>query len=288
MKIIHEWFEEHRGLLKSDRGVARQERRDARHLVGDSNKVRKVTQDVEKAFETGKHQIIRKAFKNYLTVMRKEFHDISNIVADYKTLMRRSLQEFDDLVVSIEQNPNEQRKDELKKRVHEFKETLKKQYEGYFQSMAGFESRNFSAKQILDEASIIKDIYYQAVQVRKAVNGFTKIEKSLINDERAGKSVPAHVMDERLKTLHTTWEGELSRHSKELQDIIQLLYDFQHHIEQMHEKVQELRRVKGYPLGWMEENNKILETLKNDLNEYIKQETGQARIFMSKEEHSLA
>ena len=282
--VIKQYLESH--SIRSDLGVARKERRDARHARTHYRQSLARAKKIDEAFEQGEKTKIQRSFEDYKKIMEHELHDLKEIINDYKTLMQRALAETRDLraAVLIAKKSNHftaQQITAITSEVELLERELAKKFDKYFRSLTSFESINISTLALLDAASVLNDLFYQTKEMRKEVAAFNRAIHSEIKALRRGKS-DDHVT--RIKESTAKFKKELDRCGKELADVIQLLQKFQANFDKMSKNIEKEKDDDTYPPGWAAENMAVVAALHREVKQLVDEEIEKARIFMSKEE----
>lgn len=282
--FIREYLETH--SVRSDRGLARRERRYARREMRDYEAERKMAELIDKRFEEGTRQKIQDAFVKYQKIIMREIGDLRELIVGYKTLLRRTFDELAELEQEIKGNPNERQREQALQMLRKMEQEIEKNYQSYFQSLTSFDSINLSAKNLLDRASQIRDLFYHARELRGPVSDFKKALSAAHKAERAGTQ-DIDIMG-KLNLASDALHKELERHAKGITDVILLLQQIKATVEREEQMVIQMRDHKNYPRVWTANNIATLTQINDDLHRFIEQETTQARLFMSREEHRKA
>lgn len=271
----------------SDASIARRERREVRRVIRDERKEETVDREIEGAFGAGERQRIQEAYEHYRKMMEHEIADFKHILREYKILSKRVLDDVQNLSVALTTSSSAAAAGNLQKwleKVQEINDGLEKDYKTYIGELAAFSSTNLSLRQLLDEASQLKDLYFQTREMRKHVRGFSKAMKREISDERAGKRLTEQDREGKYKAILEAWASELRTMGRQHRDVVMLLQSLhkkvERHVDKLHDRLD-----THYPEAWAEENIRELRTIERDLKTFIDDEIGKARLFLSKIEH---
>lgn len=279
--------------LRTDGMLASKERRLTRRLGRDANAERKEAEEIEHILETSEDRDeIIKAFEKFKKLLIRELVDVHNIIRVYKTLMHRMLTEFEELYQQVHYHASQVNAGyaaEFDQKLREFESMLEAGFKGFFQSLASFQDRNLSLAQILDDASLIHDAFYNAKMLRVEVRAIHSNLGTLQSQVKKETPMQQAALEKTFEFIKNNVRMEMSQHQKVLTDIFQLLQHFSKTIDKKIAYVKEHSApdypVK-YPTKWAETNIRQLQSAQQALGKFMEEELAQARIEMSNEQHS--
>ena len=278
---LKEFFETH--SVRSVKGVARKQRRDARHAARDEQHLQKEIHKLEEIVhkKVVMREDILKDLKKCIKYYSGEAHSIEAFIVDYKIIMNDLLSDIRKLQDAVKINEKEDNK--LVEKLNKLVGEIKKNYEDtMIAGFGGFESTTFSAQKLLSKSSQMRDMYNHSVLQRRSINKLHNELRSMIKTERNGKALDSKIVENMTNDL----QSELRQQLEGIRLAILLLQELIGDVEKTCTTIHGWVEKDHYPKGWAKKDIHTVEHMKELIIEWKNQEIEQARRFLSKIEHT--
>ncbi len=267
--------------VRSDVGIARKDRRDARRVGRLLAKEQAAIEKIDSAFEHGNKDEILKAFSTYRLIMTDEIESLQDFIVGYKILLRRAVENIEGLEQDIKMNAHESHKDELLKILGDMERDILAAFKQFFQSLTSFQNTNFTLKKLLDRSSRARELYYQAEEMRGPIRELNAWFRSEAKAERSGEARNLDAELKAYKDASTALCSELSRLSTGIQDVFLFLQDAQTDMRTRRSILESEVNKENYPAVWAKADAVFIETVQNRLETWLAEETKEARILFN-------
>lgn len=299
--VLKNWLET--VSIRSDRGLARLEGRDLRKIGRDITKVHdrsdKFFNDMKNSNNDPEvifYNEMNKNFLGFTGIMFDEFDKTADAISAYRTLMKRDMATIVELQQLLAEHAkflktgykdNGQLILNLQKELKDIENEMENQAKGFLQTMASVDNTNFSTQQLLDEASTIRDAFYQAKITRNNISDFNKNIKKFkeyVTTTNRSTTIDKELSTKEIKMLQDIKKSlheELLRQSKFLSDAIQFIYKIQHEVDKFKKDIQKLVDTIQYPQKWQKENIAKLDFLLDKIKKWEEEELSKARLSLA-------
>lgn len=273
--------------LRSDVGIAKRDRRAMRRLGRDIAKDAQTGERIDDGFQkSGQKEKILQAFKRYHWLMSDEVKNLRVYIVGYKVLIRRAIENLEHLEQDIKANAHEQHKQELLAAVAKMEAEILHSFKNFFASITSFENTTFSTAKLLDKSSQARDLYYQALQLRKPARSLAKLIASEDHVERKGAGRDLNAEKARYDLIASMLHTEIEQQARGLNNAFLLLQEIQADIGTKFQLIDSEVTKDHYPAAWAQENREEIAPLREEIDGFIKNETEQGRIFLSQVERA--